>query len=191
MLGNSHRFRLRFRQCRLRPSIALVPRSRWPRRPRNTSTTHLRCVARERALPSPAARCRPARCHCCEEHLLIPAALDDLPTAVTVTEDPDRAKSFAGIRVRFGAVSTDYTAVVTCDMPFVDPALVETDLSGPTETTPPSRRSAQTGTTVYRLHVRGRAPEATQVPLSRRSAAPVGTRLREPRLQQRLDGVTR
>jgi molybdopterin-guanine dinucleotide biosynthesis protein A len=64
--------------------------------------------------------CRP------EQTGSLSAALADYPLEVTVAEDaePDRGP-MAGIRTGLQATDADYSVVVACDMPFVDPDFVE------------------------------------------------------------------
>lgn len=56
----------------------------------------------------------------------IAAALDgyEHPVAFALDEDPDRGP-MAGIRTGLRAAAGEYAAVVSCDMPFVDPDFVE------------------------------------------------------------------
>ncbi len=56
----------------------------------------------------------------------IDAALENSPLSPTFAVDPEPDLGpMAGIETGLRAVSTEYTAVVACDMPFVDPDFVE------------------------------------------------------------------
>ncbi|MFU8868818.1 molybdenum cofactor guanylyltransferase [Natronococcus sp.] len=56
----------------------------------------------------------------------IEAAMTDFPEPITFAIDPEPDRGpLAGIAVGLEAASREYAAVVACDMPFVDPALLE------------------------------------------------------------------
>ncbi|AGB39491.1 molybdenum cofactor guanylyltransferase [Natronococcus occultus] len=56
----------------------------------------------------------------------IEAAMADFPDLVTFAVDPEPDRGpLAGIAVGLEAANREYGAVVACDMPFVDPALIE------------------------------------------------------------------
>ena len=56
----------------------------------------------------------------------IRAAMDGYDHRVRIAEDPEPDRGpMAGIRTGLRAVESEYAAVVACDMPFVEPALVE------------------------------------------------------------------
>ena len=56
----------------------------------------------------------------------IERALEGIDLALRFAQDPDPDEGpAAGIRTGLRAVKTDYAAVVACDMPFVDPGLLE------------------------------------------------------------------
>ncbi|NKE37435.1 molybdenum cofactor guanylyltransferase [Natronococcus sp. JC468] len=56
----------------------------------------------------------------------IEAAMADFPEPLTFAIDPEPDRGpLAGIAVGLEAASREYAAVVACDMPFVDPALLE------------------------------------------------------------------
>jgi molybdopterin-guanine dinucleotide biosynthesis protein A len=85
-------------------------------------TPMIRRVA-DRLTPAVAdlvVNCRP------EQTPRLRTALEDYPLEVSYAEDeePDRGPT-AGIRNGLRAVNSEYAFVVACDMPFVDPALVE------------------------------------------------------------------
>lgn len=107
----------------------------------------------------------------------IESALDGYPLDVSFALDPEPDQGpMAGIRTGLRAVASEYAVVVACDMPFVEPALVEHlfERAGSHDAAVPRLEDGwyQTTQAVYRAEAMAEACEAALERGDRRIVAP-------------------